>query len=249
MHITMVTIPVMQTLFNNVKYIMFTNDHTIEMNIMPFVAIVIYMNYPTKLRINKYVLYYFAIIHNLVLIIFSAWTLSSIINILYNHGIVFESNYYFQIPEFDKVMYLFYLSKYYEFFDTFILYLLGKQPLLLQKYHHIGAVISWHLTYTNKIDSIWIPSLANSFVHTIMYTYYLGSLLKIKHVRIIRQYLTTLQLAQLVGTMVASNYYYGYPVETVKNYKIMWIVNVYNTFLIYLFILFYRKNYIKIKSM
>lgn len=245
MHITMV---VLQTLFNNVQSLMFENDHGVRMNMAPFIAIIAYMIYPTKLRINKYVLYYFAITHNTALIVFSAWTFVSIVDILYRYGIVFESNYYFQIPEFDRVMFLFYLSKYYEFFDTFILYLLGKQPILLQKYHHIGAVICWHLTYTNKVDSIWIPSLANSFIHTIMYSYYLGSLLKIKQVRIIRQFLTTLQLAQLVSTMVASNYYYGYPVETFKNYKIMWVVNAYNTFLIFLFISFYCKNYIKTKT-
>lgn len=228
---------VLQALFNSVNH---NNIH-----ITPVLAIIAYLNYPSKLRINTYVLYYFAIFHNTALVIFSAWTFMSIIDIIYRYGIVFESNYYFKIPEFDKVMFLFYLSKYYEFFDTFILYLLGKQPILLQKYHHIGAVLSWHLTYTYKVDCIWIPSLANSFVHTIMYSYYLGSLLKIKQVRIIRQCLTTLQLVQLVGTMVASNYYYGYPVETLHNYRIMWFVNAYNIFLICLFISFYRKNYTK----
>ena len=213
------------------------------LHLAPLIAIIAYLNYPQKFRIDKYLLYYFAMFHNTVLIIFSAWTFVSIIDILYKYGIVFESNYYFNIPEFDNTMLLFYLSKYYEFFDTFILYLLGRQPLFLQKYHHIGAVICWHLTYINKVDCIWIPSLANSFVHTIMYSYYLGSLLKIKGIRFIRQYLTTIQLIQLFGTMVASNYYYSYPVETWQNYKIMWIVNSYNIYLIGLFISFYYKNY------
>jgi hypothetical protein len=58
--------------------------------------------------------------------------------------------------------------------DTFLLYLHGKTPIFLQKYHHIGAVISWHLVYVYKVDAIWLPSLANSFVHTVMYSYYLG---------------------------------------------------------------------------
>lgn len=220
---------------------MLNNNST---HIIPVLAIILYLNYPTKLRINKYILYYFAIFHNSALIGFSAWTFISILYILFQHGIVFESNYYFKIHQFDNIMFLFYLSKYYEFFDTFILYLLGKKPILLQKYHHIGAVVCWHLTYVNKVDCIWIPSLANSFVHTVMYSYYLGSLLKIKHVRIIRKYLTTLQLLQLVGTMVCSNYYYSYPVESYHNYQIIWIVNIYNIFLICLFISFYRTNYI-----
>lgn len=235
----MVNMMVLQSLFNQIS-----NDSNNTIHVVPIIAIIAYLNYPQNLRINKYILYYFAIIHNTGLIIFSAWTFLSIINILYEYGIVFESNYYFKIQEFDNIMFMFYLSKYYEFFDTFILYLLGRQPIFLQKYHHIGAVICWHLTYTYKVDCIWIPSLANSFVHTIMYSYYLGSLLKVKRIRYIRQYLTTIQLIQLFGTMFASNYYYGYPVETWQNFKIMWIVNAYNIFLICLFVSFYYKNYL-----
>jgi hypothetical protein len=77
---------------------------------------------------------------------FSAWTFVSLCNILYEYGIVCQSDYYFQIEKFDRIIYLFYLSKYYEFFDTFLLYLNGKDPIFLQKYHHIGAVICWHIT-------------------------------------------------------------------------------------------------------
>lgn len=226
---------VLQSLFNRIN-----NDNV---HIYPIIAILAYLNYPQKLRINQYILYYFAFIHNTGLIVFSAWTFLSITAIIFKYGIVIESGFYFKIPEFDNVMFLFYLSKYYEFFDTFILYLLGRQPIFLQKYHHIGAVICWHLTYINKVDCIWIPSLANSFIHIIMYSYYLGSLLKIKRIRFIRQYLTTAQLIQLIGTMWASNYYYAYPVETLQNYKIMWVVNSYNIFLIGLFVSFYCKNY------
>ena len=136
------------------------------------------------------------------------------------------------------------MSKYYEFFDTFLLYLNNKSPIFLQKYHHIGAVICWHLTYTYKVDCVWIPSIANSFVHTIMYSYYLGCLLKIHQVKIIKRYITTLQLCQLFSTMLLCNVLY-LRIETPLNVLFMWIVNAYNIGLLICFIEFYNRNYIK----
>jgi hypothetical protein len=216
-------------------------------HITPLLAIAGYLAYPKQLRINPTLLYLLSIIHNGLLVAFSAWTFVSLSQILYNDGIVFQSNYYFQNPHFDMVIRLFYISKYYEFFDTFLLYLNGKSPLFLQKYHHIGAVICWHLTYMYKVDCVWIPSVANSFVHTIMYSYYLGCLLRINQVRFIKKYITTLQLCQLFSTMLSCNVLYT-QVETTMNVYLMWIVNVYNIGLLVCFIEFYNRNYIEHKT-
>lgn len=213
-------------------------------HITPLLAIAGYLAYPKQLRINPSLLYVLSIIHNSVLIGFSAWTFLSLSQILYTDGLVFETNYYFKNPRFDTVLYWFYMSKYYEFFDTFLLYLNGKTPIFLQKYHHIGAVLSWHLTYVYKMDSIWIPSIANAFVHTIMYSYYLGCLLKINQVRVIKKYITTLQLCQLFSTMLLSDIFYM-PIETTINVYIMWFVNAYNIGLLLCFTKFYTQNYVK----
>ena len=167
--------------------------------------------------------------------------------IIYNDGIVFQTNYYFQNPQFDRVIYWFYISKYYEFFDTFLLYLNGKTPIFLQKYHHIGAVICWHLTYVYKVDCVWIPSIANSLVHTIMYSYYLGCLLKINQVKFIKKYITLLQLTQLFIPNFISLYYYAPPVEKTFNYNIIKFFVGYVSILVVLFSRFYYTNYIKPK--
>ena len=216
-------------------------------HITPLLAIAGFLAYPKQLRINPALLYFLSVIHNGLLVAFSAWTFVSLSQILYNDGIVFQCNYYFQNPNFDTVIRLFYISKYYEFFDTFLLYLNGKSPIFLQKYHHIGAVICWHLTYMYKVDCVWIPSIANSFVHTIMYSYYLGCLLKINQVRFIKKYITTLQLCQLFSTMFLCNVLYT-QVETNMNVYLMWIVNVYNIGLLVCFIEFYNRNYIEHKT-
>jgi hypothetical protein len=215
-------------------------------HIIPALAIAGYLAYPKQMRINPSILYFSSIIHNSLLIIFSAWTFVSLSQILYNDGIVFQSNYYFKNEQFDKIIYLFYISKYYEFFDTFLLYLNGKTPIFLQKYHHLGAVICWHLTYVYKVDCVWIPSIANSFIHTIMYSYYLGCLLKINQVRFIKKYITSLQLCQLGSTMILCNVFYR-QIETITNIYVIWVVNFYNIGLIFCFLSFYHTNYINNK--
>jgi hypothetical protein len=215
----------------------------ISLHITPFLAITCYLAYPKHLRINPLLLYRLSIAHNVALVIFSAWTFASLTNILYNHEIVFKSNYYFKNPQFDTIIYWFYISKYYEFADTFLLYLNDKTPIFLQKYHHIGAVISWHLMYQYKVDMVWTASLLNSGVHTIMYSYYLGCLLKINQVRCIKKYITSMQLCQFF--ILYSNFYFYYPpIETWYNYSIIIFFATYGIGIIGLFSRFYYDTYI-----
>ena len=217
-------------------------------NMIPVVAIGGYMAYPKQFRINPSLLYYLSLIHNGLLVSFSAWTFISLAQILYSDGIVFEANYYFKNPHYDKIIYYFYLSKYYEFFDTFLLYLNGRTPIFLQKFHHIGAVLGWHFLYIYKVDGVWVSTLFNSFVHTIMYSYYLGCLLKINQVRFIKRYITTLQIAQMVGGQYHVLVKYKPPVETYFNYSILLLCDVYIFGLLILFARFYYNTYVKNKQ-
>ena len=212
-------------------------------HITPVVAITCYLAYPKNLRINPSLLYKLSVVHNTLLVMFSAWTFASLANILYNHGIVFKSNYYFQNPQFDTIIYWFYISKYYEFADTFLLYLNGKTPIFLQKYHHVGAVISWHLMYQYKVDMVWMATLLNSGVHTIMYSYYLGCLLKINQVRCIKKYITSIQLCQFFILYVNLYFYYP-PIESWFNYGIIIFFASYGIGIIALFSKFYYDSYV-----
>ena len=217
-------------------------------HLVPLLAIAGYMGYPKQLRINPQLLHCCSIVHNGLLVAFSAYTFLSLSHILYTDGLVFQSDYYFQNPYFDKVIFWFYLSKYYEFFDTFLLYLNGKSPIFLQKYHHIGAVVVWHLHYVYKVDCIWIPSIANSFVHTIMYSYYLGCLLKINQVRFLKQYITSMQLTQLFIPNFICLYFYRPPIETPFKYGLIQLFVGYVAVLVVLFSQFYWNNYLKPKT-
>lgn len=211
-------------------------------HVPPLLIISGYLAYPKHLRIDPSLLYGISVLHNCGLIGFSVWTFTALSHIIYTDGFVFQSNYYFQNQAFDQVIYLFYLSKYYEFFDTFLLYLNGKTPSFLQKYHHIGAVLSWHLMYVYKVDGIWMPTLLNALVHAIMYSYYLGCLLKIKRIRVIKRYITSIQLCQFAASYVLL-YVYNPPVETRFNYGILLFFASYGIGLIGLFGKFYRDTY------
>jgi hypothetical protein len=217
------------------------------LHLLPVIGTISYLSYPTYMRINPNILFFISILHNSFLIAFSAWTFISLSRVLLEKGIVFGSKYYFNDPQFDKIIYYFYLSKYYEYIDTFILYLSGKKPIFLQKYHHIGTAILWHFAYYYKGDAIWIPSLYNSFVHTIMYSYYLGSLLKIQAFKRIKTYITGMQIIQLV-TQFSTLYFYRPPVDTVFNYNIAIFSNIFTAGLLMLFCDFYYRNYNKIKN-
>ena len=221
------------------------NELTIH--IAPVVAITGYFLYPKELRINPYLLHGLSILHNGILVMFSAWTFLSLAEVLYNEGLVFQSGYYFENPRFDTIIYYFYLSKYYEFLDTFLLYLNGKTPIFLQKYHHVGTAVLYHLCYFYKIDVVWTITLINSFVHTIMYSYYLGCLLKIEKVRVIKQYITSLQLFQFFSLYI-DLYLYRPPFETWFNYNVILLFTFYGTGMVGLFLKFYYDSYIRLKD-
>ena len=64
-------------------------------HIIPLLGIAGYLAYPKQLRINPSLLYILSVIHNGLLVAFSTWTFALLSQILYNDGIVFQSNYYF----------------------------------------------------------------------------------------------------------------------------------------------------------
>lgn len=214
-------------------------------HLVPIITTILYFNFPQNIVIDKNILYNISLIHNAILSLFSFYIFINLSKFIYNTGIIIEKEYYFSFTEFDNILFYFYISKYIEYMDTFLIYLKGKKPIFLQLYHHSGAVISWHLAYTYKLDCFWIPTLLNSFVHTIMYTYYTLSLFKIEFIRSIKKYITLLQISQLFFLFSAFILYKN--IETERNWNLMLLCGVANIIQIGLFIDFYKKNYNKIK--
>eukprot|EP00599_Poterioochromonas_sp_BG-1_P002328 CAMPEP_0173147968 /NCGR_PEP_ID=MMETSP1105-20130129/9440_1 /TAXON_ID=2985 /ORGANISM="Ochromonas sp., Strain BG-1" /LENGTH=193 /DNA_ID=CAMNT_0014062533 /DNA_START=25 /DNA_END=606 /DNA_ORIENTATION=+ len=97
------------------------------------------------------------IIHSAILAVYSAWT-------CYNTGkivlpLIAQNGLYATLCDTSGDVWFkeglgfwvahFYLSKFYEFIDTWIITLKGREPIFLQTYHHAGIVIfMWGFTVT-----------------------------------------------------------------------------------------------------
>jgi len=193
-----------------------------------------------------------SIIHNTFLHLFSSYVFCNLLLTFYFNGITAGRQLYFQIEYVDKIVFLFYLSKYYEYIDTCLIYAKQKEPIFLQKFHHMGAVFIWHLGYIYKFDGIVFATLLNSGVHSFMYLYYLLTIVKTHYIDISKLkkykiYLTSLQIAQLGYGCFALPYYY-YNLETTQNKIVIWICDIYIFILIVLFFQFMIKSYFTRKN-
>ncbi|RMD39263.1 hypothetical protein DV735_g5866, partial [Chaetothyriales sp. CBS 134920] len=93
---------------------------------------------------------------------------------------------------------IFYISKFYEVIDTFIILAKGKKSSLLQTYHHAGAMICMWAGVRYMSPPIWMWATVNSGIHAIMYSFYLCTVVGIKINKRIKQSLTTMQITQFV---------------------------------------------------
>jgi hypothetical protein len=204
---------------------------------VPALGTYFYLNLKSYVpRLHPWDISVIAFFHNLGLAIFSGIVFTKMTGILLRLGIVFQAEYYFADPEFDRIILVFYLSKYYEYADTYLIYLKNKTPIFLQRYHHIGAVIVWHFCYVYKVDCIWMATLVNALVHTVMYSYYASTVLKLDFIRNYKKYITGLQIAQLALANIVSPVMYYPPVESWFNYGIIMGFNAYVLLLVYLFV-------------
>ncbi|KAJ2664709.1 Fatty acyl-CoA elongase/Polyunsaturated fatty acid specific elongation enzyme [Coemansia sp. RSA 1200] len=94
------------------------------------------------------------------------------------------------------VYYLNYLTKWVEFFDTFLLVLNKKKPEFLHYYHHSLTMVLCFEELLGRVSVAWIICSINLMVHVIMYYYYFmascGKRMWWK------EYLTTFQIVQFV---------------------------------------------------
>jgi hypothetical protein len=104
-------------------------------------------------------------------------------------------------------------SKIWEFINTYLILAKGRPITFLQKYHQIGALYCWWLCCYYNSQEVWKLSLYNSFVNTILYSYYLGSVLGYKFTAA-KLYITGLQFIQIVAGL--TKMYYSYIVPNIS---------------------------------
>lgn len=100
-----------------------------------------------------------------------------------------------------SVTWLFFFSKFIEFFDTifFILRKKSNQVTFLHVYHHISiCLVWWTVVKWSPGGSTYFGGSLNCFVHVIMYFYYMVSALGPEFRKYLwwKKYLTSLQLIQ-----------------------------------------------------
>jgi hypothetical protein len=186
----------------------------------------------------------FALMHNLALASFSAVvaynTLPPLVSSIATDGLTaamcapFEP--YWQV--------VFYISKFYEFVDTWLVVLAHRQPSFLQTFHHVGVVVVMHAGLLAQATPMAIGTAFNSTVHAIMYTYYALTTIGIKS-RYAR-YLTQLQLAQFVVASAAATVTYATDWGVCGDPHVRMASaagHVYAACLVVLFARFYRARY------
>jgi len=195
-------------------------------------------------KLDRQTVYNFSIVHNLTLHLFSLYTFTNLFRVLLLKGVSSDSGFYFNEPGVRGLLFCFYLSKYYEYVDTMILYAKKKQPIFLQKFHHIGATFVWHLGYIYEFEGVYFASLINSGIHTVMYYYYFLSMFDNvrPYINRYKVYITSAQVGQLAFGYVALPLYY-YSKETLVNQRIILVFDLYIGCLIILFLRFMAKNY------
>lgn len=141
-----------------------------------------------------------------------------------------------------------YMDKYLEFFDTFFMVLRGRmdQVSFLHVYHHVSIAWAWwYAVLSWPGGDSYFGALLNSFIHVMMYSYYTLSLLKVSCPW--KKYLTQAQLIQfttvLLYTGCMSIYHIKYSELESKHYWCMAIQSFEMTSLFFLFMAFYSKAY------
>eukprot|EP00835_Amoeboradix_gromovi_P002673 NODE_156_length_16689_cov_0.273960.p6 type:complete len:295 gc:universal NODE_156_length_16689_cov_0.273960:4323-5207(+) len=124
-----------------------------------------------------------------------------------------------------KALSIFYLSKFPELLDTVIMAIKGntRQISFLHIYHHTSIIFFWYcIIYATPYSECYFAAFQNSFIHTLMYSYYLLTSMRagLFLTRRLKKYMTQLQMGQFVlnciQTFVNVYMYYngksnGYP--------------------------------------
>ena len=144
---------------------------------------------------------------------------------------------------------IFYISKYYEFIDTWILVLKGKRPSFLQIYHHTGIAFCMWVGTLSQSSWLMYVVLLNSIIHTLMYIYFFIKTINPKYQIKAAKYLTKAQIGQFFTGIICSAgvLWFGDECDTQASRFGLACLQVYGYGLIALFMSFAKKKYNKTK--
>lgn len=189
-------------------------------------------------------------IHNLILAVYSAWTFLHTTPLVIRH--MYETSFWGTLCDADGSLWYekgfgfwlthFYISKYYEFIDTWIVLLKGRNPIFLQTFHHAGiALLMWGFVVTSSSVGLIIVCF-NSFIHTLMYTYYF--LASYGYQSPLKHYLTQAQIIQfLMGMSLTVPVLFMSDCLKPAQRLVLAVTELYTVGLVILFCIFYMATY------
>jgi hypothetical protein len=142
---------------------------------------------------------------------------------------------------------VFYISKYYEFVDTWVLVFKGKKPSFLQIYHHTGIAFTMWGGVLSQSSWLMIVVLLNSVIHTLMYTYFLIKTISPTTEIKAAKNLTMAQIAQFYTGLGCSYgvFVMGDKCDTASSRFMLGCIHVYGYGLVALFMAFASRKYKK----
>jgi len=191
---------------------------------------------------KKYDLYWLRVLHNGLLTAFNFYLVVEIIrqSVVVGYGEVTRGEKGLGMA---KVLYLYYLSKIWEFLDTFIMVLRksNAQISFLHVYHHVSVTVMWWFNvYYYPGGEAWPSAWLNSFVHVWMYGYYL--LATLGYEAWWKRYLTMLQISQLTVFVLQGITIWLVPDN--PRFAFIGVLNsTYALTLLVLFLKFYKSSY------
>lgn len=195
-------------------------------------------------------------IHNFGLAVFSAVVAANAWPIVFQHAQQYGWAATYCDPNgtlwgeagFGTWAFIFYISKFYEFLDTWILVLKGKTPSFLQVYHHTGIVFGMWIGILSHSSWLKYVTLLNSVIHTFMYMYFTVKTINPKIEIKAAKNLTMAQITQFFIGIVLSfpMIFMGDECSTESSRFGLVFLQVYGYGLVLLFVAFAKKRYNKI---
>ena len=212
-----------------------------------------------RLREKPFQIRWFATLHNVNLTLLSLYMFIEILHQAYIHHYSLFGNGVDHSAEgygMARILYIFYLSKILEFLDTVIMCLKKNfhQITFLHVYHHASIFfIWWVIVYFAPGGEAYFSAALNSWVHVVMYGYYLWSTYAPKlaegkrpgwtHPAFYKRYITGMQMTQFSVMMLQATYDLIFPSAYPR--FCVWILFLYMWTMLGLFANFFIQSYLR----
>ncbi|XP_026194581.1 elongation of very long chain fatty acids protein 5-like [Cyclospora cayetanensis] len=155
----------------------------------------------------------FQAIYNIAQVVLCSFLVFRVIDVYRTENYSFLCNR-FNVPNtrMAEVTWFFYMLKYLDLFDTVFMIVRGnwRQLSFLHVYHHSSVIyISWVNASVGFDGEIYYVVALNALVHVVMYGYYFMASLNIPLARMVKFFVTQLQMAQFLS-MTAHACYHVY---------------------------------------